>query len=77
MRDRLAIYSKILKDNLAEQGCIFIMQKSELISRSLVLQFHHKQVPEQLIHKIVSGFKCTHMIQYGNDVVTILLQEEI
>ena len=77
MKNQLAVYSKLLKENLERNGCMFIMQKSETISRSLILQFHRNNVSETVIHKAVEPLHCTHMVELGKDIVTILLQEEI
>ena len=76
-KKRLNIYAKLLKDNLTEEGCEFIMQRGEHISRSMIMQFYHKHIPEQTIHKFLDMLNCNYRLEYGKDIVTILLQEEI
>ena len=76
MKNRLAIYSKLLRDNLTNKGCTFIMQKSETVSKSIILQFHRNNVDGNIINHAVDVLKCVHMVELGEDVVTILLQEE-
>ncbi len=77
MKNRLVIYANLIKDNLTKEGCEFVMQKAELVSRSMIMQFHHKNVPEQIINKTLSVLRCIYRIEYGKDVVTILLQEDL
>lgn len=77
MKNQLMLYSNLLKNNLKDKGCTFIMQKSETISRSLILQFHRNEVSETVIHNSVDSLHCIHMVELGKDIVTILLQEEI
>ena len=77
MKNQLVIYSNLLKESLKRNGCTFIMQKSETISRSLILQFKRNGTDEKVIHKAVEPLHCIHMVELGKDIVTILLQEEI
>jgi len=77
MKNQLMFYSNILKNNLTEKGCMFIMQKSEPVSRSLILQFHRNGITEMSVHKAVEPLRCIHRIELGKDIITILLQEEI
>lgn len=76
MKNRLVIYAKLLKDNLTKEGCEFIMQRADVVSNSMLMQFHHNKVPEQKIIKIVSALHCIYRVEYGIDVVTLLLQME-
>ena len=75
--NRLNIYAKLLKDNLTKEGCEFVVQRAETISRSIIMQFYHKHIPEHLIHKLLDTLNCNYRLEYGVDIVTILLQEEI
>ena len=77
MKNQLVIYSNLLKENLKRNGCTFIMQKSETLSRSLILQFKRNGTDEKVIHNVVEPLHCIHMVELGKDIVTILLQEEI
>ena len=73
MKNRLVIYAKLLKDNLTKEGCEFIMQKADVISNSIIMQFHHNHILEQKIHKHLDTLKCNYRMEYGTDIVTILL----
>jgi len=74
MKNRLAIYSKLLRDNLTKEGCEFIIQKAEPVSNSIILRFHHNHVLENSIGKMLLALNCTYRMEYGADEVTILLQ---
>ena len=77
MKNRLVIYAKLLKDNLIRNGCGFIMQKSEPISRSIIMQFNRNNVSQNTINRAVEVLKCIHMVELGKDTVTVLLQEDL
>lgn len=77
MKNKLVIYAKLLKDKLTENGCTFIIQKSEPVSRSIILQFHRNNVTEESVHKITDALKCINMTEIGRDTITILIQEDI
>ena len=74
MKNRLVIYAKLLKDNLTEEGCEFIMQRADVVSNSMLMQFHHNKVPENGINKLLAALRCNYRMEYGEDVVTLLLQ---
>ena len=76
MKNRLVIYAKLLKDNLTKEGCEFIMQKADNVSESMIMQFHHNIVSEQGIHRHLDTLRCNYRMEYGIDVVTILLFKE-
>ncbi len=76
MKNRITIYSKLLKDNLAKEGCEFISQQLETISRSMVVRFKPNNVSEETINKVLSSFKCIYRLEYTKETVTILLQTE-
>lgn len=75
--NRLNIYAKLLRENLERKGCEFIMQRAETISRSIVMQFYHRNIPQFVIEKCFMPLKCNYRMEYGKDIVTILIQEEI
>lgn len=77
MKNRLAIYSNLLKDNLVRNGCEFIMQNSEPVSRSIIMQFNRNNVSQNTINRAVEVLKCIHMVELGKDTVTVLLQEDL
>lgn len=77
MKNKLVIYANVLKDNLTREGCSFIMQKAEPISRSILMQFNRNNVQQNIINRAVEVLKCIHMVELGKDTLTILLQEEI
>ncbi len=77
MKNCLGIYSKLLRDNLTRRGCTFIMQKADVVSQSIILQFTRNNVDADVINRAVEVLKCIHMVELGKDTITILLQEEL
>ena len=74
MKNRLTIYAKLLKDNLTGKGCDFIMQRAEPVSNSIVMQFRHNNISQSIIGKCLDPLKCIYRMEYGKDIVTLLLQ---
>ena len=76
MKNKLLSYANLIKTNFVENGCTFIMQKADVVSESIILQFHHNKVSEPVLHSILEHQKFSYRMEYGKDVVTILLFKE-
>lgn len=77
MKNRLLSYADLLRRSFVENGCTFIMQKADTVSESIILQFHHNKVSESVLHKKLEKQRCSYRMEYGKDIVTILLFKEI
>jgi hypothetical protein len=77
MKNKLLSYANLIKTNFVENGCTFIMQKADVVSESIILQFHHNTVLEITLHSILEHQKCSYRMEYGKDIVIVLLFKEI
>ena len=76
MKNKLLSYANLVKTNFVENGCTFIMQKADIVSESIILQFHRNAVLETTLHNILEHQKYSYRMEYGNDIVTVLLFKE-
>ena len=76
MKNKLLSYANLLKLDFVENGCTFIMQKADTVSESIILQFHHNKVSESVLHRILEKQKFSYRMEYGKDIVTVLLFKE-
>ena len=77
MKNKLLSYANLIKTNCIKNGCTFIMQKADTVSESIILQFHHNNVSGDILHSMLEHQKCSYRMEYGKDIVTILLFKEI
>lgn len=77
MKNKLLSYVNLVKTNFAENGCTFIMQKADTVSESIIVQFRHNTISESVLHRILEKQKCSYRMEYGKDIVTVLLFKEI
>lgn len=76
MKSKLLSYANLLKLDFVENGCTFIMQKADTVSESIILQFHHNKISEPILHRILEKQKFSYRMEYGKDIVTVLLFKE-
>ena len=77
MKNKLLSYADLIKTNFTENSCTFIMQKAVTFSESIIVHFRHNTTFESVLHRILEKQKCSYRMEYGKDIVTVLLFKEI